>query len=114
MQGMKTVEVCSVGIDAFVVFIRAFYELVKTQSSADIILVAFGTEQLQIFNTKIVCNSLGNLKSRVCTVFHAVTGCDVISAFNFKGKKSVWHAWQAFEEATDTFVCLSTIHIFLM
>ena len=48
-QGMKTVEVCSVGIDAFVVFIGAFYELVKTQSSADIILVAFGTEQLQIF-----------------------------------------------------------------
>ena len=41
-QGMKTEEVRSVDTDVIVNFIGAFYELVKTQSSADI-LVAFGT-----------------------------------------------------------------------
>ena len=41
-QGMKTMEVCSVDTDVIVIFIGAFYELVNTQSSADI-LVAFGT-----------------------------------------------------------------------
>ena len=41
-EGMKTVEVHSVDTDVIVIFIGAFYELVKTQSSADI-LVAFGT-----------------------------------------------------------------------
>ena len=41
-QEMKKVEVCSVDTDVIVILIGVFYELVKTQSSADI-WVAFGT-----------------------------------------------------------------------
>ena len=41
------------------------------------------------------------------SVFHALTGCDTVSAFKGKGKKSAWQAWQAYEEVTDTFVYLA-------
>ena len=47
-QGMNRVEVRSVDTDVVVIFIGAFYELVKTQSSADI-LVPFGTGRNTVF-----------------------------------------------------------------
>ena len=47
-QGMKTVEVRSVDTDVIVIFIGAFYELVKTQSSADIGCI-WDRKELQIF-----------------------------------------------------------------
>ena len=40
-------------------------------------------------------------------MFRAFSGCDTNSAFNDKGKKSVWQAWQAFEDVTETFVYLA-------
>ena len=40
-------------------------------------------------------------------MFHAFSGCDTTSAFNGKGKKSVWQAWQVFEDVTETFVYLA-------
>ena len=35
--------------------------------------------------------------------FHAFTGCDVVSAFRGKGKKSAWQTWDVFDEVTATF-----------
>ena len=66
-QGNNTVEVRSVDTDD-VIFIGAFYELVKTKSSADL-LVAFGTgRNYRFFSIDAICNSLGEHKSRACTV----------------------------------------------
>jgi hypothetical protein len=38
--------------------------------------------------------------------FHALTGCDTVSAFRGKSKRT---AWEIFDDATDTFVPLSEI-----
>ena len=40
-------------------------------------------------------------------MFHAYSGCDTTSAFNGKGKKSAWRAWQAYDDVTETFVHLA-------
>ena len=40
-------------------------------------------------------------------MFHAYTGCDIISSFATRGKKTAWDAWKAYEEATPTFLSLS-------
>ena len=65
---MKTAEVRSVDTDVIIIFIGAFYELVKTQSSADI-LVAFGTgRNYRFFSINAICNSLGEPKSRACAI----------------------------------------------
>jgi len=41
-------------------------------------------------------------------VFHALTGCDTISAFRGKDKKLAWQAWQAYEDVTETFQYLAS------
>ena len=39
--------------------------------------------------------------------YHAFTGCDVVSAFRGKGKKSAWQTWDVCEEASGVFSKLS-------
>ena len=39
--------------------------------------------------------------------FHAFTGCDVVSAFNGKGKKTAWQTWNVCDEASVIFTKLS-------
>ena len=47
-------------------------------------------------------------KSQALAFFHAFTGCDTVSFFSNRGKKSAWQAWQAYPEATDAFHALSS------
>ena len=44
---------------------------------------------------------------QVLPVCYAYYGCDTTSAFNGKGKKSAWNAWQLHEDATEIFVHLA-------
>jgi len=39
-------------------------------------------------------------------VFHAFSGCDVVSSFSGKGKKSAFEAWQACPQASEGFILL--------
>ena len=48
----------------------------------------------------------GSMDPRVCaslSVFHAFTGCDTVSAFGGRGKKTAWDTWKGFPEATEGF-----------
>ena len=54
-----------------------------------------------------IVRSLGP-RSKALSFFHAFTGCDTMSAFVGKGKKTVWQAWNVFENATEVFRCLSS------
>jgi len=43
---------------------------------------------------------------KICTslpVFHAFTGCDTVSVFEVRGKKTAWKGWQVFPDVTDAF-----------
>lgn len=46
-------------------------------------------------------------KSQALIGFHAFTGCDSVSFFAGKGKKSAWKIWNSFPEATTAFHTLS-------
>ena len=48
-------------------------------------------------------------RARALTFFHSFTGCDTVSAFRGKGRKSAWQAWNVFEEATEVFRRLSSM-----
>ena len=37
-------------------------------------------------------------------MFHAVTGCDIVSAFRGRGKKTAWDVWQVYPEVTGAFL----------
>ena len=62
----------------------------------------------RFYHINAICASLGEPKSRALPVFHSFSGCDTTSAFKGKSKKSIWEAWQVFQDVTDTFVYLAT------
>lgn len=39
--------------------------------------------------------------------FHAVSGCDIVTAFRGKGRKSAWQIWKVFPDVTDVFTRFS-------
>ena len=40
-------------------------------------------------------------------MFHAFTGCDTVSFFGGKGKKTAWDTWKAYKEVTPAFCALA-------
>ena len=106
-QGEQTICVRTVDTDVVVILAGTFHDLVATQPLADI-WVAFGMgKNYRFYHINAICERLGEPQSRASPVFHAFSGCDTTSAFNGKDKKSVWQAWQAFEDVTETFVYLA-------
>ncbi|KAJ8377441.1 hypothetical protein AAFF_G00259990 [Aldrovandia affinis] len=69
--------------------------------------VAFGQGQhLRWVPVHDLCCTLAE-KRKGMLFFHAFTGCDVISAFRGKGKKSAWQTWDVCDEASGVFSKLS-------
>ena len=48
-------------------------------------------------------------QSQALPIFHAYTGCDTVSSFNTKGKKTAWETWKTYEDVTSTFLVLSKV-----
>ena len=42
-------------------------------------------------------------------VFHAFTGCDTVSCFGGRSKRTAWDTWRAYEDVTIAFCSLATI-----
>ena len=106
-QGAKTILVRTVDTDVVVILAGTFHNLIVTQPLIDI-WVAFGMgKNYRFYHINAICASLGDQQSRALPVFHAFSGCDTTSAFRGKSKKSVWRAWQAYKDVTDTFVHLA-------
>ena len=50
---------------------------------------------------------LGPNKSLALPMFHALTGCDTVSAFVGHGKKTAWATWNSLPELTDALLTLA-------
>jgi len=71
--------------------------------------VAFGTgKNYRHIEVHQIVSGIGVEKSQALAFFQAFTGCDTVSFFSNRGKKSAWQAWQAYPEATDAFHALSS------
>ena len=69
--------------------------------------VAFGQRQnLKWIPVHDLCCTLAE-KSKGMLFFHAFTGCNFVSAFGGKGKKSAWQTWNVCDEASSVFTKLS-------
>ena len=42
-------------------------------------------------------------------MLHALTGCDTVSFFSGKGKRTAWDTWSVFPAATDVLADLSSV-----
>lgn len=69
--------------------------------------LAFGQGQsLRWIPVHELCCSLAE-KCRGILFFHAFTGCDIVSAFRGKGKRSAWQTWDVCDEVSGVFSKLS-------
>ena len=87
-QGMHNVLIRIVDTDVVVIAIAICNHLSDQEGQ---IWVFFGTGT----SSKYICidsiiTKIGSRWSKALPVFHAITGCDTVSAFAGKGTKSAW------------------------
>jgi len=72
--------------------------------------MADGRHLEKYYHISSVCLELGEDKCQALHFFHAftITGCDVTSQFNGKGKKSAWKTWKSHPSVTEGFITASS------
>ncbi|KAK0150015.1 hypothetical protein N1851_009250 [Merluccius polli] len=102
-KGFKKITLRTVDTDVVVLAIAHVSEL-----DIEELWVAFGTgKNFRYIPAHEIAKSLGPDKSKALPVFHAFTGCDTVSAFATRGKKTAWDTWNAYDMATEAFMALS-------
>ena len=97
-EGCKNVIIKSTDTDVVVIGVTLFNDL-----NVENLWIAFSRgKSFRWVPIHEISLSLGP-RAKALTFFHSFTGCDTVSAFRGKGKKSAWQAWNVFEEATEVF-----------
>ena len=95
-QGLNRVVNHTVDTDVAVLGISAV-----SQRDALKLFITFGTQKnLRYINVNDLAIFLGNEKSKVLPIFHAFTGCDTVSFFASRGKKSAMDTWSVYGSLT--------------
>ena len=80
----------------------------ETLSAEVEIWLAFGTgKNFRYLAAHKIAASLGSEKSLALPMFHALTGCDTVSAFVGHGKKTAWAVWSSFPDLTSALLELA-------
>ena len=86
MHWMGWDAICTVDVDVVVVALSMFHKL-----NVNELWVAFGTGKSYCY----ICihetaNAMGTVKCTSILAFHSIVGCDTISSFRGRGKKTAW------------------------
>jgi len=105
-QGSKSITIKVNDTDVVVTAVSTMLSL--QELGLENLWIAFG----QKASARWICvhemvSSTGPEKVGGIRYFHAVTGCDVVSGFRSRGKKSAWQTWNVCEDVTETFKKLS-------
>ena len=69
--------------------------------------VAFGVgKNFRFIAAHEIANALGPDRCVALPMFHAFTGCDTVSFFGDRGKKTAWDTWKAYKDVTPAFCAL--------
>ena len=99
----KRIAIRTVDTDVVVICIGSFHLLPQIE-----LWVIFGSgENVRSYSIHDISHALGPEKSRSLPLFHAITGCDTVSCFSRKGKKTAWSTWMLFNDVTMAFMELS-------
>ena len=104
VSGMKKILIRTVDTDVVILAI-AFAQKLDVEE----LWIAFGVgKQLRYMPIHKITSSLTIQQCEGLPFFHALTGCDMVSYFSGKGKKTAFQAWKCYPEATDVFCTLSS------
>ena len=105
-QQMTSVLIKACDTDVLVVAVSVFATL--QDAGMEMLWVEFGQAQfIKWLPIHDMVANLGPDKSSGMLFFHAFTGCDILSAFRGKGKKTAWQAWEVYPQVTPIFKKLS-------
>ena len=69
--------------------------------------VAFGVgKNFRFIAAHEIAKALGPDGCVALPMFHAFTGCDTVSFFGGRGKKTAWDTWKAYKDVTPAFCAL--------
>lgn len=103
-HGFKSVMIRTVDTDVLVLAVSAVQKL-----SIDELWVAFSSgKSLRYLPAHEISHSLGPQKCTALPFLHAFSGCDTVSAFAGRGKKTVWDVWNSFDDVTPIFSYLAS------
>ena len=103
MEGHTKPYVRTVDSDVVVLTINIFHEVGLSE-----LWVGFGTgKSYKCIPIHYISQLLGPQRCKVLSLFHAITGCDVVSAMFGIGKKTAWNAWIACPEVTDKLIAIT-------
>jgi len=103
IKGHKTILIRTVDSDVVAIAVSSFH-LIR----ADELWIGIGTgKKFRYIPIHEIVVSLGPDKSRCLAVFHAFTGCDTVSSFAGRGKKTAWDRWTSFPAVSDAFLSLT-------
>ena len=98
-KGCKKVTMRTVDTDVVVLAVASFRKI-----APDELWVAFGVgSSFRYIAVPEIVNTMNPTQCLTLPVFHAFTGCDTVSAFAGRGKKTAWETWKSFPEVNDAF-----------
>ena len=100
-QGYKHIAIRTVDTDVVVLAVGLFQAL-----NIEELWINFGVGKNYCHIAAHAIANYLNEKAKALIMFHALTGCDTVSSFHGRGKKSAWLAWMAYPEVTNAFISL--------
>ena len=103
-SGLAKIAIRTVDSDVVVLAVSFALEL-----NVEELWIHYGTgKNIRNIAAHEIAQVLGTEKCRALRFFHALSGCDTVSAFALKGKKSFWDTWSRCSEITECFAILSS------
>ena len=103
VNSMKRILIRTVDTDVVILAIASAKKL-----EVEELWVAFGVgKHLRYLPIHKIAGSLTTKQCEGLPFFHALTGCDTVSYFSGKGKKTAFQAWKCYPEVTEVFCALS-------
>ena len=102
-QGHNKVSIRTVDTDVVVLAITSAQRLNISK-----LWVAFDAgKSFQFLPTHEIARALGPDWCVALPMFHAFTGCDTVSSFGGRGKRTAWDTWKAYKDVTPAFCALA-------
>ena len=93
-SGIKKVSIITVDTDVVVIALRHFFTL-----NLEELWIEFGVDKYRRYIPIHTCaETFGRKLCSSLTLWHALTGCDTVSSFNGKEKKTAWKVLRLFDE----------------
>ena len=99
MTGKKRVMLITVDTDVVTIALFAFHSLNLSE-----LWIEFGTgKNRRWLPIHIYAAHLGEQTCRAIPFWYSMTGCDTVSMFAGRGKKTCWNVWKSYSDATESF-----------